>query len=179
MARSRRRYNRNRELGIKNRVRGIIKKAHDLAQCYGVEVDVHIQLENDFAAGYQSIPGRQRQRTAIPRDQLFGPEDFVSQNEKYEHLLSAQLPRRSTSASPSTSSASNIASLPYDSPNVIDQSNRAPCEPRITQLYAGETTPMAIEPHSSDRRTFQVSHATAPVSIQQAREILHLVQKYF
>lgn len=203
MTRSRRRYNRNRELGIKNRVRGIIKKAHDLAQCYGVDVDVHIQLENNFAAGYQSMPGLHTQRTAIPEDQLFGPEDFVSQNEKYHQLFSAQLPERSASALSSTSSASNLSLLPGVLPTRTNQSTYTRSGVNTLQFATEEVTPMSqltpfIESKSPIRSpinhgrsttcsTIRVSQATAtpsladttPISIQQAKEIFDLVQKFF
>ncbi|KAL6695125.1 hypothetical protein J3F84DRAFT_376172 [Trichoderma pleuroticola] len=184
MARSRRRYNKNRDLGIKNRVRGIIKKAHDLAQCYGVDVDLHIQLENNFAAGYQSIPDLHTQRTTIPKDQLFGPEDFVSQNEKYHQLFSTQLPGRSASVS-STNSASNFPLLPNTLPI---ESNHTTTPFSIEE--AGEiNTASQLTLSSKASCEMQVSQATAtsslvqahitPISFQQAKDILDLVHNFF
>ncbi|KAL7905998.1 hypothetical protein GGI35DRAFT_459800 [Trichoderma velutinum] len=187
MARSRRRYNKNRDLGIKNRVRGIIKKAHDLAQCYGVDVDLHIQLENNFAAGYQSIPDLHTQRTTIAKDQLFGPEDFVSQNEKYHQLFSTQLPGRSASVS-STSSTSNIPLLPSALSTKANHTQLAYATTPFTTEEAGEQSPASqLMLSSKSPCEMRVSQATAtsslahtaPISFQQAKDILDLVHNFF
>lgn len=181
----RRRFNRNRSLGIQNRVKGILKKANDLAQCYGIDVDMQIQL-GDLAASYRSEPGHHTQRAIIPKDHVFGPEDFIRQNKKYDQLFSAQLPGPSTSALSPASCEPNFPPSPSVSHTTTIQGQSSYTPPRDTSppstSEGGEATASPrefISAMQASRRTSPLPAHAASISTQQARDLLDLVGKIF
>lgn len=79
MLRQRSPQNRNDRKGMKNRGRGLCKKANDYHQLFGEDILVLLKAPNDrFEIGFQSKPGLLEFfcNTSVPENVLRGPETF-------------------------------------------------------------------------------------------------------
>ncbi|PTB49513.1 hypothetical protein M431DRAFT_543197 [Trichoderma harzianum CBS 226.95] len=138
MARRRSRTNKDPTRGMRNRQRGLSRKAHFFYEEYNADVLVVIRRPDGQYTGYQSKPGLLRRFQSVPDGQLSGPSQFMQAQESDSDDTSQRYSRRSSSFVSATSSdsantpslsSSNSSLLSHEAPSPVDIPQPAPTPP--------------------------------------------------
>ncbi|KAL6789445.1 hypothetical protein GGI42DRAFT_337766 [Trichoderma sp. SZMC 28013] len=148
MARHRSRTNKDRTRGIRNRQRGLYKKAHFIYEEYDADILIVIRRPDGQYAGYQSTPGLLRRFQSVADDQLSGPQQFLQAQESDSDGASQRHSTRSSSFVSSTSSDStNTPSLSSDNSSLSSYETPSPVNiPPPAPTPPSTEVPMSILP---------------------------------
>lgn len=112
MTRLRSERNKRFAQGVKNRVKGVCNKAHDLTRIYGGDALVIIRPTGRDVTGYESRPGLLQEIIRIPGLELLKPQDLSLTEEEYKQ------PDLSTQGSSCSETLSNFSEGDLSLPKV-------------------------------------------------------------
>ncbi|KAJ4178318.1 hypothetical protein NW767_014893 [Fusarium falciforme] len=149
--------NRNPGAGMRNRQRGLAKKAHTFFRFYGGQVALVVKREDGRIGGYESHVGliREFAKASIPVGEFLGPEDFDKERSDTPETTS-QLDELTACVSPPSrtpslhgTSSTDLSDTPSSSTTSATESSVSTALPQQSSIDAEWST------KKSPRKTFR------------------------
>ena len=179
---------------MKNRGRGLCKKANELRQLFDSDILVILRAPGDnFFLGYQSKPGLLDQFSTLrpPNDAISGPDNFDTVLERGNSGMFNNHPSFTSSRSPSSDCTIRSCPTPTDSndrelqgilgSSASPLSSSSLSSSSLSSSSLSSSLPSSSIPisHADQIDGKQTSVSSAPLQMQRARALKALVEACF